>query len=313
MGRNCTSWSCVPGNDTDINSFYFYETEQFAILWALFGLIVVGNSGVLIALRCGHRRKSRMNFFIMQLALADLCVGLLSVLTDIIWRSTIAWNAGNTACKIVKFSQALVTYSSTYVLVALSIDRYYAIKYPMNLSGSWRRARVLVSMAWLLATVLSIPIAILYNERVIQGRLQCWIEFAEPWQWQVYMTLVATAIFVAPAFVISVCYALIVTTIWAKSKLFSIKPTNDDTRRASSRGIIPQAKVKTVKMTFIIVLAFVLCWSPYIVFDLLQVYGYIPRTQTNIAVASLIQSLAPLNSAANPLIYCLFSASKATR
>lgn len=54
---------------------------------------------------------------------------------------------------------------------------------------------------------------------------------------------------------------------------------------------------------------FILCWSPYIVFDLLQVYDYVPRTQTNIAVATLIQSLAPLNSAANPIIYCLFSTS----
>ncbi|KAJ8965381.1 hypothetical protein NQ314_004184 [Rhamnusium bicolor] len=52
---------------------------------------------------------------------------------------------------------------------------------------------------------------------------------------------------------------------------------------------------------------FVICWSPYIVFDLLQVYGHIPKTQTNIAIATLIQSLAPLNSAANPVIYCLFS------
>lgn len=60
-------------------------------------------------------------------------------------------------------------------------------------------------------------------------------------------------------------------------------------------------------MTIVIVIVFVICWSPYIVFDLLQVFDKIPRTQTNIAVATLIQSLAPLNSAANPLIYCLFS------
>jgi hypothetical protein len=52
---------------------------------------------------------------------------------------------------------------------------------------------------------------------------------------------------------------------------------------------------------------FILCWSPYFVFDLLQVYGKVPETQTNIAVATFIQSLAPLNSAANPMIYCLFS------
>ena len=86
-----------------------------------------------------------------------------------------------------------------------------------------------------------------------------------------------------------------------------------ENRRTSSRGLIPKAKVKTIKMTFVIifgkkttttttekhplvvswflslfqnpsntgfhknlfslllVLVFVLCWSPYIVFDLLQV------------------------------------------
>lgn len=35
----------------------------------------------------------------------------------------------------IKF-QAVVTYSSTYVLVALSIDRFDAITRPMNFSGS---------------------------------------------------------------------------------------------------------------------------------------------------------------------------------
>lgn len=42
-------------------------------------------------------------------------------------------------------------------------------------------------------------------------------------------------------------------------------------------------------------------------FDLLQVYEQIPKTQTNIALATFMQSLAPLNSAANPIIYCIFS------
>ena len=39
-----------------------------------------------------------------------------------------------------------------------------------------------------------------------------------------------------------------------------------------------------------------------------QVFGLIPSNPTSIAMATFIQSLAPLNSAANPLIYCLFSA-----
>ncbi|SPP89596.1 cardioacceleratory peptide receptor [Drosophila guanche] len=295
----------------NLNSFYFYETEQFAVLWILFTVIVLGNSAVLFVMFINKNRKSRMNYFIKQLALADLCVGLLNVLTDIIWRITISWRAGNLACKAIRFSQVCVTYSSTYVLVAMSIDRYDAITHPMNFSKSWKRARHLVAGAWLISAIFSLPILVLYEEKLIQGHPQCWIELGSPMAWQVYMSLVSVTLFAIPALIISACYAIIVKTIWAKGSIFV--PTDRvgfgaaPARRASSRGIIPRAKVKTVKMTLTIVFVFIFCWSPYIIFDLLQVFGQIPHSQTNIAIATFIQSLAPLNSAANPLIYCLFS------
>ncbi|KAA0191808.1 hypothetical protein HAZT_HAZT010274 [Hyalella azteca] len=110
--------------------------EQFAVLWLLLLSIVLGNAAVIAALRLSKARKSRTNFFIMHLALADLSVGLIHVLTDLAWKTTVGWYAGNVVCKAVRFAQTLVTYSSTYVLVALSIDRYDAITHPMNFSGS---------------------------------------------------------------------------------------------------------------------------------------------------------------------------------
>jgi neuropeptide S receptor 1 len=64
-----------------------------------------GNSTVLIALIMAKGRKSRMNFFIKHLAAADLCVGLISVLTDIIWKITISWEAGIVVCKLIRFLQ----------------------------------------------------------------------------------------------------------------------------------------------------------------------------------------------------------------
>ncbi|EAT39545.2 AAEL008655-PA, partial [Aedes aegypti] len=237
-------------------------------------------------------------------SISDLCVGLLSVLTDIIWRMTVSWKAGNVACKAIRFAQASVTYASTYVLVALSIDRYDAITHPMNFSGCCNSLHFHFHFHSLHSTPITVPSS---------GRKQCWIDLGEAWRWQVYMCWVASSLFVLPALIISACYAIIVKTIWAKGAIMGpIDRTRNGmadlaSRRASSRGIIPKAKVKTVKMTIVIVIVFVLCWSPYIVFDLLQVFGQIPDTQTNIAIATFIQSLAPLNSAANPLIYCLFS------
>lgn len=50
-------------------SFILLQTEQFTVLWILFAVIVLGNSAVLVTLYL-NKRKSRMNFFIKQLAIA---------------------------------------------------------------------------------------------------------------------------------------------------------------------------------------------------------------------------------------------------
>lgn len=39
------------------------------------------------------------------LVVADLAVGLISVPTDLAWRMTVAWHAGNLACKLIRFLQ----------------------------------------------------------------------------------------------------------------------------------------------------------------------------------------------------------------
>ena len=356
--------SNVSTTETDISE-HFYQLETLTCLWILFALIVIGNATVLIALTLSKGRKSRMNFFIKHLAAADLLVGLVSLLTDIIWKITISFHGGDILCKLIRYLQTVVTYASTYVLVALSIDRYDAITHPMNFSGSWRRARCLVTAAWILSFIFSIPILFFYKikEHERYGD-QCWIEFDHQWQWKFFLTVASLLIFIIPAILIAVCYIAIVCTIWNKGKETALMPAtsngnnngnemvttsggqvievkrktsknnNDangsgstnllggkgsggrgeeeiESRRASSRGLIPKAKVKTVKMTFVIIFVFILCWSPYIIHDLLQVYEVIPSFGASkgvqAAVATLIQSLSSLNSAANPLIYCLFS------
>ncbi|ENN75991.1 hypothetical protein YQE_07523, partial [Dendroctonus ponderosae] len=214
----------------------------------------------------------------------DLTVGLISVLTDIVWRMTVTWYAGDTWCRFIKFAQV------------------------------GRRAKILIVLAWAVSALFSVPMLFLYEEKIIQDQPQCWIEFREQWQWQLYMVLISLALFVIPTIIITACYAVMIKTIWTKSAVQfprghrgSTNDRIDGDRRASSRGLIPRAKVKTIKITLVIVSVFIVCWSPYIIFDLLQVFGYIPPTQRNTAIASFIQSLAPLNSAANPIIYCIFS------
>ena len=80
-----------------------------------------------------------------------------------------------------------------------------------------RRARALVAVAWILSALFASPILVLYQEGVIQGQVQCWIDFPQQWQWKLYITLVSVILLVLPALLIFACYIVIVRTIWVQS------------------------------------------------------------------------------------------------
>ena len=88
----------------------------------------------------------------------------------------------------------------------------------MNFSGSWKRARGLVAAAWILSFIFSAPLLHFFDTKDTKDYgTQCSIVF-QPWQWKVYMTLVALTLFIIPAVIIAGCYIHIVITIWNKGK-----------------------------------------------------------------------------------------------
>ncbi|KAI5250873.1 Neuropeptide S Receptor [Manis pentadactyla] len=56
-------------------------------------------------------------------------------------------------------------------------------------------------------------------------------------------------------------------------------------------------------------IAFICCWSPYFLFDILDNFSLLPDTKERFYASVIIQNLPALNSAINPLIYCVFSGS----
>jgi len=77
------------------------------------------------------------------------------------------------------------------------------------------------------------------------GQLQCWIEFDHPWQWQVYMVLVSVTLFFIPALIITFCYAVIVITIWSKSKMLigKKKRPNRNGNHAGELNILSSVRI----------------------------------------------------------------------
>ncbi|XP_055332089.1 cardioacceleratory peptide receptor-like isoform X2 [Paramacrobiotus metropolitanus] len=321
-----------------LRRFHLTTTEQLTFMFILAFLVISFNFLVFAALGISKTR-TRMGFWVLHLALADLLVGLISIPTDIVWQMTYEWYAGNVGCKAIRYAQVVVTFASNYVLVALSIDRYDAIANPLTFTSAVRRSRFLIGSAWFFSFLFSIPMLFLYEQDRIDGYLQCWISFPSQTYWQLYFTLVSLILFIIPVIIIIACFAIVLRTIYVRGRnlefeeamnlsrqdsfeaqdlvgsvLYRSKrlaagiPSIASSRSEFAKGLIPRAKIKTTKMALVIVTVFIACWSPYCIYDLLDVYEHVEfaNPQTKIAVSTLMQSLAPLNSVANPVISCIY-------
>ncbi|XP_070281314.1 neuropeptide S receptor isoform X1 [Myotis yumanensis] len=310
---------CFPTTPTEVmeeeewGSFYSsFKTEQLITLWVLFVFTIVGNSAVLFS-TWRRKRKSRMTFFVTQLAITDSFAGLVNILTDIIWRFTGDFMAPDLVCRVVRYLQVVLLYASSYVLVSLSIDRYHAIVYPMKFLQGEKQAKVLIATAWGLSFLFAIPTLIIFGKRKLSnGEVQCWALWPDDSYWTPYMTIVAFLVYFIPLAIISVIYTIVIRTIWIKSKAQETVISNCSDGKLCTRynrGLFSKAKIKAIKYSMVIILAFICCWSPYFLFDMLDNFNLLPDTEQRFYASVIIQNLPALNSAINPLVYFTFSSS----
>lgn len=62
-------------------------------------------------------------------------------------------------CRLVKYLQVLGMFASSYMIVAMTMDRHYAICCPLQAhrSGATQRWNTFVLLAWGLSLLLSLP------------------------------------------------------------------------------------------------------------------------------------------------------------
>ncbi|CAG2239975.1 GNRHR [Mytilus edulis] len=123
----------------------------------LFVIAASGNLTVFITLFRNRHLKSRVNLFILHLSLADLIVAFIMVPMEIIWHATVAWKGGDLACRILMFFRTFGLYLSSFILVTISLDRYFAILHPLSLNDANKRGKIMLLLSWIFSFVASIP------------------------------------------------------------------------------------------------------------------------------------------------------------
>ncbi|XP_071150245.1 cardioacceleratory peptide receptor-like [Mytilus edulis] len=172
----------------------------------LFNLLVV----VLLILR---NSKSRMRFFVTNLAIADLCVGVFFVLPETLFNwFDVPWNPFVCYIYYVYFSM-VPFYVSTYAIVVLSLDRAYVVVKPLATASKGKLYRYgLTLSAWVIGCVLVIPYGVFgtYSEEVVT----CWHDAPR----LVFLYSDLTTIIILPIVIITVCYIVIIFTIRGRER-----------------------------------------------------------------------------------------------
>ncbi|KAK2587346.1 hypothetical protein KPH14_003063 [Odynerus spinipes] len=289
-----------------------------AIVLTVMSIIsLIANLVTIYSIAKNRRRQhnwSAIYTLLLHLSLTDLLVSIFCIGGDAIWTYTVEWIWGNVACKLFKFLQMFSLYLSTFVLVLIGIDRFVAVRYPMkNLNTAHRCVRY-VAVAWILSVLLAAPqIVIFHVERgpFIEEFTQCvtYGFYTEPWQEQLYAMFSIFFMFLLPLAILIVTYVSTVITIARSERAFKSELMNTNLQRANSdinrRRLIHRAKTKSLRISVVIVAAFVLWWTPY--YTMMIIFMFLnPDQHLSEDLKSGIFFFGMSNSLVNPLVYGAF-------
>lgn len=156
---NFTSFLCdMVHDESPMKSMYFRSTVYSAYA-IIFAVSVVGNGFVCYLVLSSPRMRTVTNYFIMNLAVGELLITVLCVPFSVVMYLEQYWPFGGTLCIIMSYSQCLSVFVSAYTLVAISIDKYMIIMWPLKPRISKSFTGSVIALVWFIAAITVLPTA----------------------------------------------------------------------------------------------------------------------------------------------------------
>lgn len=272
------------------------------ILAIFFGTL--GNSLVIISILINRGMRSTTNFFISSLAGADLivtstCMPLFYVYNVIKWPM---WPFGSAGCRILSFLVHMSVMASALSLLAISYDRFVSVFFPMKRFITPPRAKKIVVFIWFVSPFLLLP-SLLHHEavsKIYDGKkaimcVESWSTVKALHSYQMYRV----SCYFLFLLQISIVYFLI------GRRLYTRQQPGEQTSQSRAKDLLNKRKI--IKMLFLVVALFALCWLPYIINKLLNIFPPRPDYVPPDLFVFVGNFLGLLNSVANPLVYAVLN------
>ncbi|CAN2389528.1 pancreatic polypeptide receptor activity [Pristimantis euphronides] len=259
-----------------------------------------GNLFFILNLVMYKNMQNVTNILIANLAVSDLLVAVICCPFEIdyyVVREQ-SWAFGHIICSSVIYLRMLSLYVSTNALLAIAIDRYLVIVYPLKPRMKLQTACGILFLIWSSATVIAAPTAYFATSHESGGKVFC----GQIWPadralyYKSYYLFLLTVEFVIPVFIMSMCYIRICHELWFKGL------PGEQTQQLRSRL---QARRKSVLVLIAVLSAYVLCWSPFYSYAIVRDFfpSLLLRERNAIALYYTVECIAISNSIINTLCF----------
>ncbi|KAK2166800.1 hypothetical protein LSH36_35g06023 [Paralvinella palmiformis] len=281
-----------------------HTTNELILLAILIGLLAFltlsGNLLVIIAFIKDEKLRTFGNYFILNLSVTDLMIG---VLIPIYTPYTLLgrWPFGRHACVIYNVFDYAVPLAGSWNIAVISLDRYVSVSKPvfyrLKQSSGW--AAVFISIPWIAGTLVFAPPIIFWQHftgHVTVPEGECFVEF---YDYIPYLLFGSFMEFIVPFVTVSLANILIYVNLRKRSLAADSRATTGDVQ--SKKANLARDR-KTARSLAILVGIYFITWAPYEVCALLNpLCGFcVPDN-----VFEVTYWLLWINSTINPILYPL--------
>ncbi|XP_072559166.1 adenosine A2c receptor [Paramormyrops kingsleyae] len=275
----------------------FPNVPYLAAELVIAALSTAGNILVCAAVAMNRKLQSVTNYFLVSLAVADVCVGALAIpcaiMTDLgIPRHNLY------LCLLMLSVLIMLTQSSIFSLLAVAVERYIAILLPFQYHSLMtpRNAVMVILITWMLAFLIGlVPLMGWHKPPPESG--YCFFVLVVDMTYMVYFNFFACVL--TPLLVMFVIYAQIFLTV--KKQMRRIAADRATGEGQENRAADMKKELKTATSLFLVLFLFTVCWIPlHIINCFLLLCPHCPVPLPLLLTAII---LSHANSAVNPFLY----------
>uniref|UniRef100_A0A7E4V1B4 G_PROTEIN_RECEP_F1_2 domain-containing protein n=1 Tax=Panagrellus redivivus TaxID=6233 RepID=A0A7E4V1B4_PANRE len=150
---------------TDISAAIAEEDDRLSataviiiiVLGTLFALITtIGNLLVMISFKVDKQLRTISNYFLFSLAVADICIGCISIPFMTYYTATGRWEIGYASCQFWLCVDYLMSNASVLNLLLISFDRYFSVTMPFSYRPrrTTKKALIMIACTYIISTLL---------------------------------------------------------------------------------------------------------------------------------------------------------------